>query len=77
MKTNKNNIVKKKLSSDAISGLKSLAKASAIIWNRNAWGDNELIHRNKIGEARVLLLEVILANGYASTPQGKIIKTIN
>ena len=67
---------RKKLSSDAISGLRSLAKASAIIWKRNAWADNELQSRYKIGEARTLLMQVIWDNGYTSTPQGKLIKTI-
>jgi hypothetical protein len=70
-------IDRKKLSSDAISGLRSLAKASSIIWKMNGYGLNELKNRNKIGEARVLLLEVIMENGYTSTPQGKIIKTIH
>jgi hypothetical protein len=66
-----------KLNKDALSGLRSLAKASAIIWKRNAWGDNHIKGKEKIGRARVLLLEVIMENGYTSTPQGKIIKTIH
>jgi hypothetical protein len=66
-----------KLNKDALSGLRSLAKASAIIWKRNAWGDNQIKGKEKIGHARVLLLEVIMENGYTSTPQGKIIKTIH
>lgn len=68
---------KKKLSSDAISGLRSLAKASQIIWKRNAWGDNELKNRENIGHARALLIEVIMNNGYTVTPSGKLVKAIH
>ena len=69
--------IHKKLSSGAVSGLRSLAKASQIIWKRNAWGDNELKNRENIGHARALLIEVIMNNGYTVTPSGKLIKAIH
>jgi hypothetical protein len=70
-------IENKKLSSDAISGLRSLGKAAQIIWKRNAWGDNELKNRVNIGHARTLLIEVIMNNGYTINSSGKLIKIIN
>jgi hypothetical protein len=68
-------VKRKTLSRDAISELKSIAKAESIIWKRNSWATKELTNTDKIAQARALLIEVILSNGYTSTPAGKLIKT--
>jgi hypothetical protein len=66
----------KKLSADAVSSMRSIAKAIQIIYKRNAWGDSELNNRENIAKAYTMLWELILSNGYTITQAGKLTKTI-
>ena len=68
---------RKKLSADAVSSMRSIAKAIQIIYKRNAWGDNELNNRQNIAQAYTMLWELILSNGYTITQSGKLTKAIH
>ena len=68
---------RKKLSADAVSSMRSIAKAIQIIYKRNAWGDDELNNRQNIAQAYTMLWELILSNGYTITQSGKLTKAIH
>jgi len=68
---------RKKLSADAVSSMRSIAKAIQIIYKRNAWGDSELNNRQNIAQAYTMLWELILSNGYTITQSGKLTKAIH
>jgi hypothetical protein len=66
----------KKLTTSEKRNLTVLAKAHQIIWKGLNIEVRNLKENDKIGRARVLLLQVIQANGFVLTESGKLIKAL-
>jgi len=70
-------IKKPKLTAHEFRNLKALAKAHQSIWQGTNTEAHNLNQAFKIGQARVMLLEVIQANGFTIAESGRLIKLAN
>lgn len=69
-------VKKPKLTAAEKRNLKALVKAHQAIWKGTNTEAHNLNQAHKIGQARVMLLEVIQANGYTIADSGRLTKLI-